>query len=106
MEIDFILTIFRYASNPAEHDHYYKYYTDYYIAQITNGHYNNLPTMSQIGETANSGAAVAMSAIQRKQKQQNKANSSQAAAQPIQIPTGLDNRKYRKFMLINVISIT
>lgn len=54
--------------------------------------------MSQIGETANSGAAVAMSAIQRKQKQQNKANSSsQAAVQPIQIPTGLDNKKYRKF---------
>lgn len=53
--------------------------------------------MSQIGETANSGAAVAMSAIQRKQKQQNKVNTSQAAAQPIQIPTGLDNKKYRKF---------
>lgn len=90
----------RYASNPAEHDHYYKYYTDYYIAQITNGHYNNLPTMSQIGETANSGAAVAMSAIQRKQKQQNKANSAQVAAQPIQIPTGLDNRKYGKSIII------
>ncbi|XP_037024190.1 RNA-binding protein 5-like isoform X3 [Bradysia coprophila] len=81
-----------YASNSAEHDHYYKYYTDYYIAQITNGHYNNLPTM---GETANSGAAVAMSAIQRKQKQQNKVSSSQApVTQPIQIPTGLDNKKY------------
>lgn len=87
----------RYASNPAEHDHYYKYYTDYYVAQISNGHYNNLPTMSQIGETANSGAAVALSAIQRKQKQQNKVNSSPAVAQPIQIPTGLDNKKYRKF---------
>lgn len=63
--------------------------------------------MSQIGETANSGAAVAMSAIaaiQRKQKQQNKANTSQAAAQPIQIPTGLDNRKYRKLMLITSFS--
>lgn len=56
--------------------------------------------MSQIGETANSGAAVAMSAIQRKQKQQNKANSSQAAVQPIQIPTGLDNKKYRKLFSV------
>ncbi|KAJ6648831.1 RNA-binding protein 5 [Pseudolycoriella hygida] len=83
-----------YASNPAEHDHYYKYYTDYYVAQITNGHYNNLPTMSQIGETANSGAAVAMSAIQRKQKQQNKVNPLQAVPPSIQIPTGLDNKKY------------
>ncbi len=95
---------FRYASNPAEHDHYYKYYTDYYVAQITNGHYNNLPTMSQIGETANSGAAVAMSAIQRKQKQQSKANTSQQSqpvvAQPLQIPTGLDNKKYRKFFFV------
>lgn len=57
--------------------------------------------MSQIGETANSGAAVAMSAIQRKQKQQNKSNAAQAVtAQPIQIPTGLDNRKYRELMIM------
>lgn len=92
------MRILRYASNPAEHDHYYKYYTDYYVAQISNGHYNNLPTMSQIGETANSGAAVAMSAIQRKQKQ-NKANSSQAVNQPVQVPNGLDNRVYRKLIM-------
>lgn len=81
-----------YASTTAEHDHYFKYYTDYYIAQITKGHYNNLPTMSQIGETANSGAAVALSAIQRKQKQYKAA----AAA----VPSGTDNKKYRKFIEI------
>lgn len=91
-----------YASTPAEHDHYYKYYTDYYVGQISKGQYANLPTMSQIGETANSGAAVALSAIQRKQKQQFKASggaTSVAATMQsnvIQVPNGKDRKKYRK----------
>lgn len=88
-----------YAQNAAERDYYYKYYTDYYTEQINSGQFNSIPTMSQIGETANSGAAVALSAIQRKQqKQYEKMNAHQSAAQtaPVQIPTGQDNRKYRK----------
>lgn len=92
-----------YASTPAEHEHYLKYYTDFYVGQISKGHYSNLPTMSQIGQTANSGAAVALSAIQRKQKQQYKGNNVQhqqpSHAQPVvqpslQVPNGNDNKKY------------
>lgn len=108
-----------YASTPAEHEHYLKYYTDYYIGQITKGHYTNLPTMNQIGQTANSGAAVALSAIQRKQKQHYKNSGGGGGAHsnshhhhhqqhqqqqiqavqpivqpPLQVPTGTDNRKY------------
>lgn len=85
-----------YASTAAEHDHYFKYYTDFYVGQITKGQYSSLPTMSQIGETANSGAAVAMSAIQRKQKQYKPSGSSTQSA--AKIPNGLDNKKYRKYI--------
>lgn len=89
-----------YAKNAAEQDHYYKYYTDYYTEQINSGQFANIPTISQISETANSGAAVALSAIQRKQHKQyekiSQAQSVAAAAVQIQIPNGQDNRKYRK----------
>lgn len=100
-----------YAQTPAEHDYYYKYYTDYYKEQIKNGMFANLPTMSQLGETANSGAAVALSAIQRKLKQQygqTTAPTSSAATAatptaaattpPLQVPNGTDNKRYRKLM--------
>ncbi|XP_031618971.1 RNA-binding protein 5-like [Contarinia nasturtii] len=85
-----------YAKNAAEQEHYYKYYTDYYTEQINSGQYSNIPTISQIGETANSGAAVALSAIQRKQhKQYEKISQAQSvAAAALQIPNGQDNRKY------------
>lgn len=60
-----------YATNAAEHEHYYKYYLEYYTGEIEAGNYANLPLTSQLGgETANSGAAVAQSAMQRKQQQQ------------------------------------
>lgn len=88
-----------YAQTTVEHEYYYKYYTDYYVEQINRGQFNNLPTMSQIGETANSGAAVALSAIQRKQqKQQYSKNTlpTTSASGSLQIPNGTDNRKYRK----------
>ncbi|XP_055295047.1 RNA-binding protein 5-B-like [Sitodiplosis mosellana] len=88
-----------YAKNATEQEYYYKYYTDYYTEQINSGQYSNIPSMSQIGETANSGAAVALSAIQRKQhKQYEKISQAQSvaavAATPLQIPNGQDNRKY------------
>lgn len=104
-----------YAKTPEEHDHFYKYYTDYYKGQISKGHFSNLPTISQMCETANSGAAVALSAIQRKQKQQyGKSNDSQnpmavmtaPIAPAITVPTapvtaplmpkGNDGKTYRK----------
>lgn len=89
-----------YAKTAAEQEYYYKYYTDYYTEEINSGQFGNIPTMSQIGETANSGAAVALSAIQRKQhKQYEKISQAQtvaAAPTVLQIPTGQDNRKYRK----------
>ncbi|XP_002064909.3 RNA-binding protein 5-A [Drosophila willistoni] len=52
-----------YASNPAEKAQYLQYYTDYYTTEITKG--NRIG--SQLTE-ANSGAAVALEAIQRKQQ--------------------------------------
>lgn len=91
-----------YAKSPTEHDYYYKYYADFYTEQINNGQFNSIPNMNQIGETANSGAAVALSAIQRKQhKQYEKLNAMKSVAQapvaaPVQIPNGQDNKKYRK----------
>lgn len=78
-----------YAQNPAEHEYYYKYYTDFYVEQINNGQFSNLPTMTQMGDTANSGAAVAMSAMQRKQQKQSQ-------RQPVQVPNGDGTKKYRK----------
>lgn len=95
-----------YAKNATEQDYYYKYYTDYYTEQINSGQFANIPSMSQIGETANSGAAVALSAIQRKQqKQYEKISQAQtaaaaaaatAAASVLPIPNGQDHRKYRE----------
>lgn len=84
-----------YAQTAAEHEYYYKYYTDFYVEQINNGQFNNLPTMNQIGDTANSGAAVALSAIQRRLKPQIK-NTPTYAATPIQVPNGDGTKKYRK----------
>lgn len=95
-----------YAKTPAEHDHYYKYYTDYYVTQISQGHYNNLPTMSQIGDTANSGAAVAMSAIQRKQKQHYHKGAPMLpvgqSSSAVQTPNGIDKKKYGEFAIVLV----
>ncbi|GAB0094536.1 RNA-binding protein 5-A [Sergentomyia squamirostris] len=90
-----------YASNSIEHEHYLKYYTQYYMGQISKGQFSNLPTMSQMGvETANSGAAVAQSAIQRKQiaqqggKYSKGDTSSSTTATPLQVPRGTDGKKY------------
>lgn len=112
-----------YATNAAEHDHYYKYYTQYYMGEIANGQFTNMPTVSQLGgETANSGAAVAQSAMQRKMQQQQQqgrrsnnggrhssesyggdsrrtgggGGAAPAASTPLQIPNGKDGKKYRE----------
>ncbi|XP_055545406.1 RNA-binding protein 5-A [Wyeomyia smithii] len=94
-----------YASNPAEHEHYLQFYTNYYVTQISQGQMSNFPTEAQLGETANSGAAVAQSALARKQNAKNKSDSSTTTAsssgpaaiiapQPLQIPNGTDGKKY------------
>lgn len=65
---------------------------------------SNFPTEAQMGETANSGAAVAHSALTRKQGSKGKAETSTAPAamlpapQPQQIPNGTDGKTYRKFI--------
>lgn len=82
-----------YAQTTAEHEYYYKYYTDYYVEQINNGQFSNLPTMNQIGDTANSGAAVALSAMQRKQQKQPQIKNALPA---IQVPNGDGTKKYCK----------
>ncbi|XP_017130331.1 RNA-binding protein 5 isoform X1 [Drosophila elegans] len=51
-----------YASNPVEHAHYVQYYTDYYTTEINKNCGD--PHVTE----ANSGAAVAMSAMMRKQR--------------------------------------
>ncbi|XP_017063121.2 LOW QUALITY PROTEIN: RNA-binding protein 5-A [Drosophila eugracilis] len=63
-----------YASNPAEHAHYVQYYTDYYTT-----HLSKKSTDPHLTE-ANSGAAVALSAIQRKQKKMNSIETTITAA--------------------------
>ncbi|KAH8279890.1 hypothetical protein KR054_009652 [Drosophila jambulina] len=63
-----------YASNPAEHTHYVQYYTDFYTAEISKKSAD--PQLTE----ANSGAAVALSAIQRKQKKMNSIETTITAA--------------------------
>lgn len=104
-----------YAQTTAEYEHYYRYYTEFYTTQINAGQFSNLPTINQIGggDTANSGAAVALSAIQRKlQKQGGNSNgkiqhqfapvtvataTTPAVAEPVHVPNGTDGRVYREY---------
>lgn len=84
-----------YASNPTEHEHYLQFYTNYYVTQISQGQMSNFPTEAQLGETANSGAAVAQSALARKQGSKGKSDTSgPATVAPLQIPNGMDGKKY------------
>ncbi|XP_017021962.1 RNA-binding protein 5-like isoform X1 [Drosophila kikkawai] len=64
-----------YASNPAEQAHYVQYYTDFYTAEI-HGKKSRDPQLTE----ANSGAAVALSAIQRKQKKMSSIETTITAA--------------------------
>ncbi|EDW75885.2 uncharacterized protein Dwil_GK14959 [Drosophila willistoni] len=64
-----------YASNPAEKAHYVQYYRDYYTSEIAKGNMGD----SQLTE-ANSGAAVALSAIQRQQKKLNSIETTATSA--------------------------
>lgn len=108
-----------YANTPAEHAHYLQYYTEYYISEITKGSYSNLPTDSQMTE-ANSGAAVALSAIQRKQRKMNSiettataaaaaaataaaAVKASLAARTVVTPKGNDGKVYRKYISIILV---
>ncbi|XP_023165529.2 RNA-binding protein 5-A-like isoform X2 [Drosophila hydei] len=68
-----------YASTPAEHAHYVQYYTDYYVAEIKKGGGQFGGGETQLTE-ANSGAAVALSAIQRKQKKMSSIETTATAA--------------------------
>lgn len=105
-----------YATTPAEHAHYLQYYTEYYISEISSGSYSNIPSDTQLTE-ANSGAAVALSAIKRKQAKMNSiettataaATAAAAAAAAVKAtlaaraavvtPKGNDGKVYRKCQL-------
>lgn len=104
-----------YATTPTEQTQYVKYYTDYYISEIKKGSFSNLPNNIPLTE-ANSGAAVALSAIQRKQKKMNSIETtataaaaaaasaaaavrSAIAAQSIVTPKGNDGKVYRMYMI-------
>ncbi|KRF81319.1 RNA-binding protein 5-A [Drosophila virilis] len=69
-----------YASTPAEHAHYVQYYTDYYLAEIKKGGGQLVSGGDAQVTEANSGAAVALSAIQRKQKKINSIETTATAA--------------------------
>ncbi|KAH8293285.1 hypothetical protein KR018_007162, partial [Drosophila ironensis] len=74
-----------YATSAAEHAHFFQYYKDYYMAEISKGQ-----TDSNLTE-ANSGAAVALSAMQRKRT----LDSVQTTAMPsIKPPRGNDGKVY------------
>uniref|UniRef100_A0A182Q8U0 RNA-binding protein 5 n=1 Tax=Anopheles farauti TaxID=69004 RepID=A0A182Q8U0_9DIPT len=113
-----------YASNAAEHEHYLRYYTEYYTTQLTSGTSGKATGghsaagggasrgSSGLGETANSGAAVAQSAIARKQQAGGGSGSGKTeksdvygpaigpSPAPVQsgpqlpVPNGMDGRKY------------
>uniref|UniRef100_A0A182MUK0 RNA-binding protein 5 n=1 Tax=Anopheles culicifacies TaxID=139723 RepID=A0A182MUK0_9DIPT len=103
-----------YASNAAEHKHYLQYYTEYYTNQLSTaseGQAAGPRASAGLGETANNGAAVAQSAIARKQQagpnsgkpEKSDVYGSTAAGAsnaPVQsgpqlpVPNGVDGRKY------------
>ncbi|CAG9798585.1 unnamed protein product [Chironomus riparius] len=82
-----------YAQNPAEKESYMKYYTEYYTNQINAG------TLSaSMPYEAHSGASIAQSAIERKQKMKIETPSTSSAApypaQQVETPKGNDGKKY------------
>jgi len=87
-----------YASNPLEHANYVQYYTDYYTTEISKNCRDR-----QVTE-ANSGAAVALSAIQRKQRKVSQMETTVSVteakvaflARGESAPKGNDGKKYGK----------
>ncbi|XP_075152877.1 RNA-binding protein 5-A-like [Haematobia irritans] len=83
-----------YATTPAEHAQYLQYYTEYYISEINSGSYSNLPSDNQVTE-ANSGAAVALSAIKRIQAKMSTIETTATASRPAVVtPKGNDGKVY------------
>ncbi|XP_070132812.1 RNA-binding protein 5 isoform X2 [Drosophila bipectinata] len=82
-----------YATNPAEHTYFFQYYSDYYTAEIRK-HSNPVdPNLTE----ANSGAAVALSAMQRNRKRNFEPVTSAPAlpkAEVIVAPRGNDGKVY------------
>ncbi|EAA10197.5 AGAP008577-PA, partial [Anopheles gambiae str. PEST] len=105
-----------YASNAAEHEHYLQYYTEYYTNQLSSmgGGQAAAAASAAAGPrgtgsetTANSGAAVAQSAMARKQQSTGPGHNARAdksdtygTTAPVQsgpqlpVPNGTDGRKY------------
>ncbi|XP_033173947.1 RNA-binding protein 5 isoform X1 [Drosophila mauritiana] len=85
-----------YASNPLEHAQYVQYYTDYYTTEISKNCGGRHVT------EANSGAAVALSAIQRKQRKVSQMETMSSVteakvaflARGESAPKGNDGKKY------------
>jgi len=94
-----------YASNPVEHAHYVQYYTDYYTTEISKN--SGDPQLTE----ANSGAAVALSAIQRKQRKVGHVETTTSVpeakaaflARGASAPRGNDGKKYRKSLPNNLL---
>ncbi|XP_016972046.1 RNA-binding protein 5-B isoform X2 [Drosophila rhopaloa] len=85
-----------YASNPVEHAHYVQYYTDYYTTELSKN--SGDPHVTE----ANSGAAVAMSAMMRKQRKVGQMETTTTVAEAkaaflargASAPRGNDGKKY------------
>lgn len=83
----------RYAKTAVEYQQYFQYYKMYFAQQITEGASITLNTDNQM-DSANAAAALAQNAmLQRNSKQMYDANSSSCMV-PVQIPTGVDGKKY------------
>jgi RNA-binding protein 5/10 len=88
-----------YASNPVEHEQYVQFYSNYYAEQIAKGQMSNFPTIGQIDQSANSGAAAAQSAMQwKKQKGKHDPPVPVATpATPARLPNGKGTWNYGEF---------
>uniref|UniRef100_A0A182WRW4 RNA-binding protein 5 n=1 Tax=Anopheles quadriannulatus TaxID=34691 RepID=A0A182WRW4_ANOQN len=104
-----------YASNAAEHEHYLQYYTEYYTNQLASMGGGQAAAASAAAgprgtgseTTANSGAAVAQSAMARKQQSTGPGHNARAdksdtygstaavqSGPQLPVPNGTDGRKY------------
>lgn len=89
----------RYAKTAEEYQHYLEYYRTYFTQQISEGNTITLHQDNQM-DSANAAAAVAQSAIQQIQ-----ASRSYYETNQVNLPSGTDNKRYRKCTSYNVMAI-
>lgn len=90
----------RYSKSLDEYTHYIEYYKQYFTQQISAGNSITLHNDNQM-DAANAAAAVAHSAIQQIQATKTYYDNTH-----MQIPTGTDGKRYRKYfeMLLQIVT--